>query len=170
MFGGVNITVKDRTKAIEGTTEADCETIRPIGLVSKDNIEATVDLNGKKLESLTNNCKRLLYLAKCSSNLTSLEERNQVRLLVDPRSDKVNDVMKSNTVPVSIYDKLITFEDSNKERLEVNGDLLEKITKYAFNVGSIQKGKDKKKQIMTSQRKHILIMFKMGKFTIYLNW
>ena len=45
----------------------------------------------------------------------------------------MNDFLINDGIPVTLFSNMITFRDSNKS-FKLDGDLLEKITKYDFNV------------------------------------
>ena len=47
----------------------------------------------------------------------------------------MNDFPINGNVPVSIYNIMLTFRDSNRS-VKLDGDLLETMTNYDFNVGN----------------------------------
>ena len=73
------------------------------------------------------------YLASSLVNLFKPENRSQLGLKKDLNSPKMNDFPKNGGIPVSFYSNMTTFRDSNKS-FELDGDLLETITIYDFNV------------------------------------
>ena len=54
----------------------------------------------------------------------------------------MNDFLMNAGIPVSVYDNMVTFRDSNRS-FELDGDLLETMTNYDFNV-SISNPQDRK--------------------------
>ena len=55
------------------------------------------------------------------------EDTRQLRLIKDPSSNRVNDVLINKTKPVTLYNNLLTFPDTDK-KFELPGDFLRMIT------------------------------------------
>ena len=66
------------------------------------------------------------YLLSPLSKITNPENTSQFKLLKDSGSNRNNDLLIHNTIPVTLYDNLI-FRDTNKE-FKIEGDLLKMIT------------------------------------------
>ena len=60
--------------------------------------------------------------------ITNVEHTTQFKLVEDPDSNRVNDLLTNKTIPVTLYYKLLTFCDTVK-KFQLNGDLLKMITK-----------------------------------------
>ena len=60
--------------------------------------------------------------------MTNLENTSQFKFLKDHNSNRGNDLLIKNTVPITLHGNLLTFRDTGK-LFELKGDLLKKITK-----------------------------------------
>ena len=90
------------------------------------------------------------YLASSLFKLFKPENKSQFRFKKDFNSTKVNDFLINGGKPVTLVSNLLIFRDSNKS-FKLDGDLLETITNYDFNVDhSIQQDR---KMIMSLQKK-----------------
>ena len=67
------------------------------------------------------------------SKITNLENSSQLKLVRDPSSNRVNDLLIKNTIPIILHDNLVTFRDTNK-LFELKGDFLKMITNNNYNV------------------------------------
>ena len=65
--------------------------------------------------------------------ITNPENTTQFKLVKDSSSNRVNDLLIHNSIPVTLDDNLLTFRDSN-ETLESKGDPLKMITNKNYNV------------------------------------
>ena len=75
------------------------------------------------------------------SKITNRENTNQFKLVKDLNSNRVNDLLIHNTKPVTLYNNLLTFQDTDKKfKLQ---DLLKLITNRNYNV-DLAKLSDKK--------------------------
>ena len=54
------------------------------------------------------------YLMSPSSKITNPENTSQFKLVKDSNSNRVNDLLIHNTIPVTLYDNLLTFCDTGK--------------------------------------------------------
>ena len=61
------------------------------------------------------------------SEITNPERTNQLKLLKDLDSNRVNDLLINKTIPVTVYNNLLTFRDTDEKFLS-QGDLLKTIT------------------------------------------
>ena len=73
------------------------------------------------------------YLASSLVNLFKPENKSQFKLIKDQNSIRMNNFLINAGIPVNLYSNILTFRDSNKY-FELDGDLLETITNYDFNV------------------------------------
>ena len=67
------------------------------------------------------------------SRITNPENTSQFKLLKDHNSNRVNDLLMKNKIPITLYGNMLIFRDTN-EQFELKGDLLEMITISKFNV------------------------------------
>ena len=76
-------------------------------------------------------------LASCSisplSKITNPEISTRFKLLQDLNSNRLNDLLIHNTIPITLHDNSSTFRDTGKE-FEVKVDLLKMITNKNYNV------------------------------------
>ena len=82
------------------------------------------------------------YLMSPLSKNTNPENSIQLKLLKDPTSVIVNELLIKNTIPITIYNNLLLFCDTGKE-FELKRDLLEMIANKNNNV-DLAKLSDKK--------------------------
>ena len=67
------------------------------------------------------------------SKITNPENTSQFKLVKDHNSNRVNDLLMKNKIPITFYGNILTFRDTGKD-FELKGDLLEMITNSKFNV------------------------------------
>ena len=67
------------------------------------------------------------------SKITNPENTSQFRLEKDHNSNRVNDLLMKNKIPITLYGNILTFRDTGKE-FELKGDLLKMITNKNYNV------------------------------------
>ena len=73
------------------------------------------------------------YLMTPLSKITNPENASQFKLVKDPNSNRVNDLLLKNETPITLYGNILTFRDTGK-KFELTGDLLEMITNSKYNV------------------------------------
>ena len=73
------------------------------------------------------------YLMSPLSKITNPENTTQVKLVKDANSNRVNDLNINNSIPITLYNNLITFRDTGKD-FELEGDLIKMITNKNYNV------------------------------------
>ena len=79
------------------------------------------------------------YLLSPLSKVTNPEITSQFKLVRDSNSNRVRiylnllDLLIHGTIPVTFYNNLIAFRDTNRQ-FEMQGDLLKMITKKNYNV------------------------------------
>ena len=74
--------------------------------------------------------------------ITNPENTSQFKLVKDHNSNRVNNLLIHNTIPITLYNNFLTFPDNNKV-FEPKGDVLELITNKKNNV-DLAKLSDKK--------------------------
>ena len=73
------------------------------------------------------------YLISPLSKITNPDNTNQFKLIKDSSSNRVNDLIMHNTIPITLYNNILTFRDTGIE-FELKGDLLKMITNNNYNV------------------------------------
>ena len=73
------------------------------------------------------------YLLSPLAKITNPKNSTQFKLVKDSSSNRVNDLLIHNSIPITLHDNLLTFRDSNKQ-FELKGDLLKMITNKNYNV------------------------------------
>ena len=100
---------------------------------SINNNKAIKKLSEKDLELMNDKGLITPYLASSSVNLFKPENKSQFQLINDQNSVRMNNFLINGGIPVSLYSNMLIFRDSNKS-FKVDGDLLETMTNYDFNV------------------------------------
>ena len=118
------------TKSLENTSE---NLTKAITGSSKENNLALENLNNKLLEIMNDRGILASYLMSPLSKITNPENSIQFKLVKDPNSNRVNDLLLKNKIPITLYNNMITFRDTGKE-FELKGDLLKMITNKNYNV------------------------------------
>ena len=57
------------------------------------------------------------YLLSPLSKITNLENTSQFKLVKDFYSNRVNDLLIHSSIPVTLFDNLLTFRDTGKKNL-----------------------------------------------------
>ena len=118
------------TKSLQNTSENLTKAITETSI--KNNL-AIENINNILLEIMNDRGILATYLMSPLSRITNPENSSQFRLKKDPISNRVNDLLMKNKVPITLYGNMLTFRDTNKQ-FELKGDLLEMITNSKFNV------------------------------------
>ena len=118
------------TKSLEKTSG---NITKAITESSIKNNEAIGNLNNKYLEIMNDRGILASYLMSPLSKITNPENTSQFKLVKDHNSNRVNDFLIKNTIPITLYNNLLTFRDTGKE-FELKGDLLKMITNDNYNV------------------------------------
>ena len=121
------------TKSLENTSQDITKTITE---TSFKNNQALQNLNNKLLEILNDRGILATYLMFLSSKITNPENSSKFKLVEDHNSNRVNDLLKKNTIPKNLYGNILTLRDTGKE-FELNGDLLKIITNNNYNVSLV---------------------------------
>ena len=123
MFEPVTKSIKDVTEDVRKTM---VET-------SKENDKALTNLNSKLLNITKDRGLLASDFFSPLSKITNPEHTSQFKLVKDPDSNRVNDLLINQTILVTLDNNLLLFRDTDK-KLELNGDLLKIITIKNFNV------------------------------------
>ena len=118
------------TKSVENTSQDITKTITETSLKNNEAIE---NLNNKLLESMNDRGILATYLMPPLSKITNPENTTKFKLIKDSTSHRVNDLKLNNSIPITLYNNLLTFRDTNKQ-FELKGDLLKMITNKNYNV------------------------------------
>ena len=118
------------TKSIKDVSE---EVTKIITETSEKNNKAPENLNNKLLEIMNDRGILAPYLMSPLSKTTNPENTTQFKLVKDSSSNRVNDLLIHNTIPITLYNSLLTFRDTGKE-FELKGDLLKMATNKNYNV------------------------------------
>ena len=118
------------TKSLENTSETLTKAITESSIKNNQAIE---DLNNKLLEIMNDRGILAFYLMSPLSKITNPENTTQFKLVKDANSNRVNVLNINNTIPITLYNNMITFRDTGKE-FELKGDLLQLITNKNYNV------------------------------------
>ena len=118
------------TKSLEDTSQDITKTITETSIKNNQPIE---NLNNKLLEIMNDRGILALCLMSPLSKITNPENASQFRLVKDSSSNRVNDLLIHNTIPITLYNNILTFRDTGKE-FELKRDLLKMITNNNFNV------------------------------------
>ena len=108
------------TKSLENTSE---NLTKAITETSIENNLAIENINDKLLEIMNDRCILATYLMSPLSRITNPENTTQFKLVKDPNSIRVNDLLINKTIPITLYNNMFTFRDTGKE-FELKGDLL----------------------------------------------
>ena len=118
------------TDTIKNTSENITKTLTES---SKENNLALENLNNKLLEIMNDRGILASYLMSPLSKITNPENTTQFILVKDSTSNRVNDLKINKTVPITLYNNMLTFRDTGKE-FELKGELLKMITNKNYNV------------------------------------
>ena len=100
---------------------------------SNKNNKAIENLNEKILELMKDSGLIAPYLASSLVIVFKPENKSQFRLKKDLNSTKMNDLLIKEGIPVTLVSNMLIFRDCNKS-FKLEGDLLETMTNYDFNV------------------------------------
>ena len=92
------------------------------------------------LETLSHNFLEIMndrgiiasYLLSLLSMATNLENKSQFKVVKDPNSNRVSDLLIHITIPVTLYINLLTFRDTTK-KFVLQRDLSKLITNRNYN-------------------------------------
>ena len=118
------------TKSIKDVSEEATKTMTENSI---KNNQALENLSNKLLEMMNDRGILATYLMSPLSKITNPENTTQFKLVKDSSPNRVDDLLIKNTIPITLYNNLVTFHDTGKE-LELRGDLLKMITNKNYNV------------------------------------
>ena len=118
------------TKSLENTSE---NLTKAITETSVKNNLAIENINNNLLEIMNDRGILATYLMSPLSRITNPENSSQFKLVKDSNSNRVNDLLMKNKIPITLYGNILTFRDTGKE-FELTGDLLKMITNSKYNV------------------------------------
>ena len=118
------------TKSLENTSENLTKAITETSI--KNNL-AIENINDNLLEIMNDRGILATYLMSPLSRITNPDNTSQFKLVKDHNSNRVNDLLMKNKIPITLYGNMLTFRDTNKQ-FELKGDLLEMITNSKYNV------------------------------------
>ena len=118
------------TKSLENTSENLTKAITETSI--KNNL-AIENINNNLLEIMNDRGILATYLMSPLSRITNPENTTQFKLIKDSTSNRVNDLKINNSIPITLYNNLLTFRGTNKQ-FELKGDLLKMITNKNYNV------------------------------------
>ena len=116
------------------------------------NRKALENLNNKLLEILNDRGIIATYLMSSLSKITNPENTSHFKFVKDSNSNRVNDLLIKNTIPITLHDNLLTFRDTNKQ-IELKGDVLQMITNKNYNVDLVSLA-DKKLMYVFAKEMH----------------
>ena len=117
-------------KPLENTSQDITNTITETSIKNNQVIE---NLNNKLLEIMNDRGILASYLMSPLSKITNPENSTQFKLVKVSNLNRVNDLKINNTIPITLYNNLLTFRDTGKE-FELKGELLKMITNKNYNV------------------------------------
>ena len=91
------------------------------------------NLNNKLVEIMNDRGILAPYLLSPLSKTTNPENSTQFKLIKESSSNRVNDLKKNKTIPITLYNNMLTFRDTGRE-FESKGELLEMIINKNYNV------------------------------------
>ena len=118
------------TKSLENTSQDITNAITDTSIKNNQTID---NLNNKLLEIMNDRGILATYLMSPVSKITNRENTTQFKLVKDSNSNRVNDLKINKTIPVTLYNNMLTFRDTGKE-IEVKGDLSKMLTNKNYNV------------------------------------
>ena len=107
--------------------------MKTITEASIKNNQAIENLNNNLLEIKNDRGILASYLMSPLSKITNLENTSQFKLVEDHNSNRVNDLLIHNSIPMTLHDILLTLRDTSKQ-FELKGELVKLITNKNYNV------------------------------------
>ena len=100
---------------------------------SNSNNKALENLNNKLLEIKIDRGILATYLMSPLSKISNPEKKSQFTILKEHNSNRVNDSLIKNTIPITLHGNMLIFRDTVNE-IELKRDLLKMIAKKNNNV------------------------------------
>ena len=137
---------EDLRKLFETFTNTNEDTSR---YITKTMMETCIE-NNKELKNLIDKLLEIMnhrgmlasYLLSPLSKITNLEHTSQYKLVKDPSSSRVNNLLINRTIAVTLYNKLLAFRDTNRN-FKLRVGILKMITNKNYNI-DLAKVSDKK--------------------------
>ena len=118
------------TKSIENISQNKIKTMTETSTKNNQAIENSIN----KLLKITNDRGILAtYLMSPLSKFTNPYNISQFKLVKDQNSNRVFDLLIHKSIPITLYNNLLTCRDTGRE-FDLKGDLLELITNKDYNV------------------------------------
>ena len=117
------------TKSLENTSQDITKTMTE---TSVKNNQAIENLDNKLLEIMNDRGIIASYLLSPLAKNFNPENTTQFKLINDSTSDRVNDLKINNSIPITLYNNILTFRDTGKEF--ERKDLLKMINNKNHNV------------------------------------
>ena len=118
------------TISLENTSQDITKTITE---TSVKNNQAIENLDNKLLEIMNDRGIIASYLLSPLAKIFNSENTTQFKLVKDSSSNRVNNLKINNSIPITLYNNILTFRDTGKE-FELKGDLLKMVTNKNYNV------------------------------------
>ena len=118
------------TKSHENTSQDITKAITETSIKNNQTIEI---LNNKLPEIMNDRGLLASYLMSALSKITNPENTTQYKLVKDLNSNRVNDLLIKNTIPITLYNNMLTFRDTGRD-FKLKGELLKMITNKNYNV------------------------------------
>ena len=100
---------------------------------SKQNNKELVNLNDTLFEILNDKGIIASYLLSPLSKITQPKHTSLFKLVNDLDSNRINDLLITKTTPISLYDILLSFHDTDTQ-FELERDLLNMINRRNYNI------------------------------------
>ena len=118
------------TKSLENTSQDITKTLTESSI---KNNQAIGNLNNKLLEIMNDRGILASFLMSPLSKITNPENASQFKLVKDSNTNRVNDLLIHNTIPITLYNNIVIFCDTGRE-FELKGDLLKMITNKNYTI------------------------------------
>ena len=123
VFKPINKTIKDVS---EDVTES-------ITVTSEQNDRALANIKDKLSEIFNNRCKIASYLLSLLSRPTKSQHTSQAELVKSLDLNRVSDLLKNDTIPVTLYDSLLATSETDK-KLKLAEKFLKIVSNKSYNV------------------------------------
>ena len=118
------------TKSLENTSQ---DITKAITETSIKNNQAIENLDNKLLEMMNERVIIASYLISPLAKIFNPENSTQFKLINVSTSDRVNDLKINNSIPITLYNNILTFRVTGRD-FELKGNLLKMITNKNYNV------------------------------------
>ena len=118
------------TKSLENTSQDITKTIKKTSVKNSQAIEI---LDNKLLEMMNDRGIIASYLLSPLAKIFNPENTTQFKLINDSTSDRLSDLKINNSIPITLFNNILTFRNTGKEFV-LKGNLLKMITNKNYNV------------------------------------